>query len=45
MLQLRWVKRFRQGEENVNDHPQSNLQVKINIQLVRQVIGNDPHST
>ena len=45
----RWAKRFHQGRENVNDHPQSASSLSEftaeNIQLVRQVISNDPHST
>ena len=45
----RWVKRFRQGREDVNDHPQSASPLfqftSENIQLTRQVISNDPHST
>ena len=45
----RWTKRFRQGRENVNDHPRSASPLSQftgeNIQLLRQVISNDPHST
>ena len=45
----RWAKRFRQGREDVNDHPRSDSSLyqftDENIQLVRQVISNDPHLT
>ena len=45
----RWAKRFREGREHVNDHPPSASPVfeftGENIELVRQVITNDPHST
>ena len=45
----KWTKRFRQGREDVNDHPRSASLVSEftgeNIELVRQVISNDPHST
>ena len=45
----KWTKRFRQGRENVNDHLRSpSLPFPFtaeNIQLLRQVISNDPHST
>ena len=45
----RWAKRFREGRENVNDHPRSASPLSKftgeNIELVRQVISNDPHST
>ena len=45
----RWARRFRQGREDVNDHPQSACPALSqftdeNIELVRQVISNDPHS-
>ena len=44
----RWARRFRQGREDVNHHPRSTCPVSEftgeNIQLVRQVISNDPHS-
>ena len=44
-----WAKHFREGREDVNDHPRSaNLVSQFtdeHIQLVRQVISNDPHST
>ena len=46
----RWAKRFREGREDVSDHhlrsasPVSNFTGE-NIQLVRQVISNGPHST
>ena len=45
----RWAKRFREGKEDVNDDPRSASPVSEftgeNIELVRQVISNDPHST
>ena len=45
----RWAKRFRQGREDVNDHPQSTCPLSEftgeNIELVRQFISNDLHST
>ncbi len=45
----RWAKRFREGREDVNDDPRSGRPVSEltdeNIELVRQVINNDPHST
>ena len=45
----RWAKRFRQGREDANDHPRSASSLSQftgeNIQLVGQVISNDPHST
>ena len=42
----RWAKRFHRGREDINDHPRSASRVSgENIQLVRQVISNDPHST
>ena len=45
----RWAKRFRQRREDVNDYPRSSSPVSEftgeNIQLVQQVINNDPHST
>ena len=45
----RWAKRFRQGREDVNDHLRSASPLSQftgeNIELVRQVISNDPHST
>ena len=44
-----WAKRFREGREDVNDDPRSGRPVSEmtdeNIELVRQVIDNDPHST
>ena len=43
----RWAKRFRQGREDVNDHSRSASPLSQftgeNIELVRQVISNDPH--
>ena len=45
----RWAKRFRQGREDVNDYPPSASPLSEftgeNIELVRQVISNDPRST
>ena len=45
----RWAKCFREGREYANDHPQSASPLSQftgeNIQLVRQVISNDPYST
>ena len=45
---IRWTKCFHQGREDVNDHPRSisplSLFTDENIQLLRQVISNDPHS-
>ena len=45
----RWAKRFREGKEDVNDDPRSASPVSEvtgeNIELLRQVISNDPHST
>jgi hypothetical protein len=45
----RWASRFREGREDVNDDPRSGRPVfeltDENIELVRQVINNDPHST
>ena len=44
-----WAKRFREGREDVNDDPRSGRPVSEltdeNIELVREVINNDPHST
>ncbi|CAF0880875.1 unnamed protein product [Rotaria sordida] len=44
-----WAKRFREGREDVNDDPRSGRPVSEltdeNIELVREVITNDPHST
>ena len=46
----RWAKRFREERENVNDNPRSGRPpvsefTGENIELVRQVISNDSHST
>ena len=44
----RWAKHVRERKEDVNDDPRSSSPVSEftgeNIQLVRQVISNDPHS-
>ncbi|CAF5104262.1 unnamed protein product, partial [Rotaria sp. Silwood1] len=44
----RWAKRFREGSEDVNDDFRSGRPVSVltdeNIELVRQVINNDPYS-
>ena len=45
----RWAKRFRRRRQDANDHPPSasllSQSTGENIQLYRQVISNDPHST
>jgi len=45
----RWAKRFPEGREDVNDDPRSGRPVyeltDENIELVRQVIIDDPHAT
>ena len=45
----RWAKRFRERREDVNDHPLSAYPLSEfageNIQLLREVISNDRHST
>ena len=45
----RWAKPFREGNEDVNDHLQSSSPLSEftgeNIELVGQVISNNPHST
>ena len=45
----RWAKHFHDGRGDVNDHPRSTRPLSAftskNIELVRQVISNDPHST
>ena len=45
----KWAERFREGREDVNDDLRSGRPVSEltdeNIELVRQVITNDPHST
>ena len=44
----RWSKYFRERRKNVNDHPRFASPLSQftgeNIELVRQVISNDPHS-
>ncbi|CAF3339055.1 unnamed protein product [Rotaria socialis] len=44
-----WAKRFREGREDDNDDPRSGRPVSVltdeNIELIRQVVNNDPHST
>ena len=44
-----WARRFREGREDVNDDPRFGRPVSEltdeNIELVREVINNDPHST
>ena len=44
----RWTKRFREGREDVSDDPRFACPVfeftGENIELIRQVISNDPHS-
>ena len=45
----RWTKRFREGRKDVHDHPRSASPPSEftgeNIELVREVISNDLHST
>ena len=45
----RWAKRFREAREDVTDDPRSASPLSEftveNMQLVRQVTSNDPHST
>ena len=45
----RWAKRFRQGRKDVNDHFRSVSSLSEftgeNIELIRQIISNDLHST
>ena len=45
----KWAKLFREGREDVNDDPRSGRPItkhtSANIELVRAVINNDPHST
>ena len=44
-----WAKRFREGREDVNDDPRSARPLSEltdeNIELTREIINNDPHST
>jgi transposase len=46
---VKWVKRFREGREDVNDDFRSGRQISVltdeNIEWIRQVIEDDPHST
>ncbi|CAF1534414.1 unnamed protein product, partial [Rotaria sordida] len=45
----RWAKHFHEGKEDINDEPRSGRLIfeftDANIELVRQVISNDPHSS
>ncbi|CAF1309521.1 unnamed protein product [Rotaria sp. Silwood1] len=41
----RWAKCFREGREDLNDDPPVSELTAESIELVRQVINNDPHST
>ncbi|CAF2973707.1 unnamed protein product [Rotaria sp. Silwood2] len=45
----KWAKRFHEGREDVSDDPRSGRQISVltdeNIERVRQVIEDDPHST
>ena len=45
----KWAQRFREGREDVSDDPRSGRSISVltdeNIELVRQVIEDDPHST
>ena len=45
----KWAKDFREGREDVNDDPRSDRPISVltheNIECVRQVIEDDPHST
>ena len=44
-----WAKRFREGREDVSDDPRSGRPISVltveNIECVREVIKDDPHST
>ncbi|CAF1083628.1 unnamed protein product [Rotaria sp. Silwood1] len=45
----KWTKRFREGREDVSNDPRSGRPISVlrdeNIERVRQVIEDDPHST
>ncbi|CAF4682689.1 unnamed protein product, partial [Rotaria sp. Silwood2] len=45
----RWAQRFREGREDISDDPRSGRPISVltdeNIERVRQVIEEDPHST
>ncbi|CAF1268956.1 unnamed protein product [Rotaria sp. Silwood1] len=45
----KWTKRFREGREDVSDDPRSGRPISVltdeNIERIRQVIEDDPHST
>ncbi|CAF3736262.1 unnamed protein product [Rotaria sp. Silwood1] len=45
----RWAKRFREGRDDVTDDPRSDRPISVltdeNVERVRQVIEDDPHST
>ncbi|CAF1115050.1 unnamed protein product [Rotaria sp. Silwood1] len=45
----RWAKRFREGRDDVTDDPRSGRPISVltdeNVECVRQVIEDDPHST
>ena len=46
---VKWAKRFREGGEDVNDDFRSGRPISVladeNIERIRQVIEDDPHST
>ena len=46
---VRWASRFREGREDANDDPRSSYpaseRTDENIELIRQIINNNPHST
>ncbi|CAF3476377.1 unnamed protein product [Rotaria sp. Silwood1] len=45
----KWTKRFREGREDVSDDPRPGRPISVltdeNIERIRQVIEDDPHST